>query len=34
LCVDECPVKAIFTEDDTPTEWKQYVQINADYYKK
>jgi ferredoxin len=34
LCVDECPVKAIFTEDDTPAEWKHYVQINADYYKK
>jgi ferredoxin len=34
LCVDECPVKAIFTEDDTPTEWKNFVQINADYYKK
>jgi len=27
-------VKAIFTEDDVPGEWKQYIQINADYYKK
>ena len=34
LCVDECPVKAIFTEDDVPSEWKQYIQINADHYKK
>lgn len=32
LCVDECPVKAIFTEDDVPAEWKHYIQINADYY--
>ena len=34
LCVDECPVKAIFTEDDVPAEWKHYVQINADHFKK
>ena len=34
LCVDECPVKAIFTEDDVPAEWKQYIQINADYFHK
>jgi ferredoxin len=23
LCVDECPVKAIFREDDVPLEWKK-----------
>lgn len=34
LCVDECPVKAIFTEDDVPAEWKQYIQLNADHYKQ
>ena len=34
LCVDECPVKAIFTADDIPAEWAQYIQINADWYKK
>ena len=34
LCVDECPVKAIFTEDDVPAEWKKYIQINADHFKK
>jgi ferredoxin len=33
LCIDECPVKAIFTEDDVPEQWKQYIQINADWYK-
>lgn len=32
LCIDECPVKAIFTEDDTPAQWKHYVQLNAQYY--
>jgi len=34
LCVDECPVKAIFTEEDVPEQWRQYIQINADYYAK
>ncbi len=30
----ECPVKAIFTEDDVPAEWKHYIQLNAEHYKK
>jgi NAD-dependent dihydropyrimidine dehydrogenase PreA subunit len=34
LCVDECPVKAIFPEDDVPAEWKSFVQINYDHFKK
>jgi NAD-dependent dihydropyrimidine dehydrogenase PreA subunit len=34
LCVDECPAKAIFDERDVPAEWADYVQRNADYYKK
>jgi NAD-dependent dihydropyrimidine dehydrogenase PreA subunit len=34
LCVDECPVKAIFPEEDLPGEWKKYIQINADHFKK
>ena len=29
-CVPECPVEAIFYEDDVPDEWKEYIQINAD----
>ena len=33
LCVDECPVQAIFPEEDLPDEWIKYVQINADWYK-
>jgi NAD-dependent dihydropyrimidine dehydrogenase PreA subunit len=33
LCVDECPVKAIFPEDDVPAEWKKYIEINAQHYK-
>jgi len=34
LCVDECPVKAIFPEDDVPAEWKHFTQINVDHFKK
>jgi NAD-dependent dihydropyrimidine dehydrogenase PreA subunit len=32
LCVDECPVKAIFPEEDLPEEWQKFIKINADYY--
>jgi ferredoxin len=32
LCKDECPVKAIFPEEDMPEEWKGFIQKNADYY--
>jgi NAD-dependent dihydropyrimidine dehydrogenase PreA subunit len=34
LCVDECPVQAIFPQDDVPAEWRKYIQINADHFKK
>jgi ferredoxin len=34
LCVDECPVKAIFPEEDLPEEWKKFIEINTAYYKK
>jgi NAD-dependent dihydropyrimidine dehydrogenase PreA subunit len=33
LCVDECPVKAIFPEEDLPKDWNRFVQINLDFYK-
>ena len=32
-CEPECPVNAIFPQDDVPEEWQSYVAINADYYK-
>ena len=31
-CEPECPVEAIFEEDDTPDKWKNYIQLNADYF--
>lgn len=27
-CVPECPVGAIFYEDDVPAEWRVYVELN------
>ena len=33
LCIDECPVQAIFIEEDLPEEWNKYIQINADWFK-
>jgi NAD-dependent dihydropyrimidine dehydrogenase PreA subunit len=34
MCVDECPVTAIFPQDDLPAEWISFVERNAAYYKK
>lgn len=33
LCVPECPVDAIFMEEDTPEQWKSYIQKNYDFFK-
>jgi NAD-dependent dihydropyrimidine dehydrogenase PreA subunit len=32
-CETVCPVSAIYFEDDVPAEWKQYTEINADWFK-
>jgi len=34
LCVPECPVNAIFAEDDLPEDQKQFIDINADLSRK
>ncbi|MCP4593593.1 MAG: ferredoxin family protein [bacterium] len=31
LCVSECPTDAIFTDEDLPDKWQEYVEINAKY---
>lgn len=31
-CIPECPVDAIFDEDDLPPQWTEYTQINEDWY--
>jgi len=33
-CEPVCPVNAIYAESDVPGEYKNYTQVNADYYKK
>jgi len=34
LCEPECPVDAIFMEDEVPAQWKNFIQLNADYFAK
>jgi ferredoxin len=31
-CVPECPVKAIFTEEGLPPDWRHFAGVNAAYY--
>ena len=33
-CVEACPVDACFAEDQLPSEWEKYIQINAEYFAK
>ena len=32
-CEPECPVEAIFEEDDTPDQWTHYIKLNADFFE-
>ncbi len=32
-CESECPVKAIFAEEDLPAEWRPYIKINTKYFE-
>lgn len=34
LCVPECPVDAIYAEDDLPDNQRQFLELNADLAKK
>jgi ferredoxin len=33
LCVDECPVRAIFQDTDVPAEWSEFIEKNAAYFR-
>lgn len=33
LCVPECPVHAIYSEDDVPEPYREWIQKNAELYK-
>ncbi len=32
-CEPECPVEAIFMEDDVPDKWKSYIAKNAKFFE-
>ncbi|MSR84484.1 MAG: ferredoxin family protein [Candidatus Latescibacteria bacterium] len=32
-CEPECPVEAIFAEEDLPEEWHRFIEINAKYFE-
>jgi ferredoxin len=32
-CEPACPVTAIFAEDDVPDNWKEYTELNANWFK-
>jgi NAD-dependent dihydropyrimidine dehydrogenase PreA subunit len=34
LCMDECPVHAIFPQDDLPAEWQHFIEKNAAHFAK
>lgn len=34
VCVAQCPVEAIYADDQVPEQWEEYTQINADEYAK
>jgi NAD-dependent dihydropyrimidine dehydrogenase PreA subunit len=34
LCVDECPVKAIFQDRDAPSEFEEFIEKNVAYYRR
>jgi ferredoxin len=34
LCVEECPVKAIFADHDVPAEWAHFIEKNAAHYER
>ena len=33
LCEPECPVDAIFEDDEVPAHWSHFTQLNADFFK-
>ena len=33
-CEPECPVEAIYEEEDVPDKWKDFIKVNAEWYSK
>ena len=34
MCVNACPVRAIFIDTDVPPEWHEYIEMNAAHFRK
>jgi ferredoxin len=34
MCAAECPVSAIFQQDDLPSEWEDFIRRNAEHYAR
>lgn len=34
MCEPECPVDAIFADDELPDKWRHFIQINRNYYSR
>ncbi len=34
VCVEECPVRAIYTDEEVPEKWREYIALNAEYARK
>ena len=32
LCIDACPVEAIFTEEETPEQWHAFIAKNYEHF--
>ncbi len=32
-CVPECPVSAIYRAEEMPEQWREYIEINAAYFR-
>ena len=33
LCVDECPVRALFRDEDVPSEFQSFIEKNAAFFR-
>jgi len=34
VCVDECPTRAIYCDEEVPEKWQDYIALNAEYAGK
>lgn len=34
VCVEECPVRAIYCDEEVPEKWREYIELNRKYAKE